>query len=192
MILENQKSFYNWVNKTRDLAYEHNYNISVVTDVDYFLREYPQYDNQVCKWIEESGYLENYLIEVENNLHMHDENRFFEKYGNEDELLVHALIQEYNNTLDPMQRQITNYVNSMNNYESTELMFYRIHIDLYFNILSVFISKHITLFTVATKLLKAGCIHESHVKEVQQNTKYWIGELKSLGIEKFDINSLKY
>ena len=192
MILENQKSFYKWVNKTRKLATKNGFEVVVVTDIDYFLKKFPYYDEQVCKWIKESGYLENYLIEVENNLHMHDVDMFFRKYGKEVESLVHALIGEYNNTIEPMQRHIENYINSKKNYEATKLMFYKIHIDLYSNILSVFLSKHTTLFNVATKLLKTRCIHQSQVKEVQQNTKYWIEELKTIGIEKFDTNSLKY
>jgi len=97
MVKENQESMYFWLNKARDVAYKkYNFTISKVNNVDNFLLQYPNEDSSICEFILESGYSKNYLIEVENNPHMHDEDIFIEKFKDIDNI-IYALEKEFNN-----------------------------------------------------------------------------------------------
>ena len=183
-IKENQQSMYEWLNKTRDIAYkEHSFNIHKINDVDIFLQRFSSKDEIVCKYIVESGYLEKYLIEIENNQHMHNENMFLSKYENIDNI-IHALVGEFNIIHSPTNRHIQNLHNSILNYETTKLQFYNLHINLYKTLLGVSLSKFITLLNVSNKLILA----KNNNKELglvmfqsQKNIKI----LQQLGIEKY-------
>jgi len=187
MVHENQISFYNWVNKTRDLAAQYGYEISVVNDVDFFLMEFPIEDNQVSKWIIESGYMDNYIIEIENNQHMHDDRIFLEKYGDTDGLLEYALIKEYSNIFNYLDRQVQNYNNSQQNYKDTGLKYYSLHINLYKQLLSVSLSRCLTLYSVAMGLIQNKSKNHEIFK-VFYGSKCIIDSLINLGIEKYDIS----
>lgn len=185
MIKENQKSMYTWLNKARDVAYEkYGFTISKVNDVDIFLSQYPNEDNPICKFILESGYLKNYLIEIENNPHMHDENIFIEKFKDLDNIL-YALQKEFNNIPAHTNRHIQNYQNSLLNYQNTGFRYYRLHIYLYKELLGVSLSKFITLFNVVKKLILENNKNEE-LMLIMLHSQQNIETLQDLGIEKYN------
>lgn len=185
MIKENQISMYSWLNKTKDLAYrKYNFSIHKINDVDIFLQQFPYEDKIVCDYIIESGYLENYLIEIENNPHMHNEENFINKY--EDiENIIHALISEFTHIPSHTNRNIQNYKTSMLNYKNTSLNFYSLHANLYKALLSVSLSRFITLFSVSKKMILEGNKDKELVLvmlQAQQN----IEILQHLKIERYN------
>jgi uncharacterized protein YycO len=107
MIEENQESFFCWLNKTKKLAKKYNYEILNDNDVPEFICKYSTEDNIVCEYIEKSGYLENWKIEVINNPQMHDKYLFENMYKVD---LLNALINQYNIVFSPTQRYIKDYV----------------------------------------------------------------------------------
>lgn len=186
-IRENQESMYEWLNKTRDIANEkYNFIISKVNDVDNFLLKYPNEDSTICNLIIQSGYLKNYLIEVANNPHMHDENIFIEKFKDIDNI-IYALENEFRNIPSHTNRHIQNYQNSLLNYQNTNFKYYELHIQLYKELLGVSLSRFITLFNVSKKLILDGNKNEKLMilmLSCQQN----IEILQQLEIEKYNKN----
>ena len=187
MIKENQESMYKWLNKTRDIANEkYNFTISKVNDVDNFLLKYPDEDSTICNLIIQSGYLKNYLIEVANNPHMHDEDIFIEKFKDID-TIIYALENEFSNIPSHTNRHIQNYNNSLLNYRNTTFGYYKLHIELYKKLLGVSLSRFITLFNVSKKLILDGNKNENLMilmLSCQQN----IEILQQLEIEKYNKN----
>lgn len=185
IIKENQTSMYNWLNKTRDLANKkYNFTISKVNDVDKFLSQHHNEDNIICDLIIKSGYLENYLIEIENNPHMHDENIFIEKFKDIDNI-IYALEKEFSNIPSHTNRAIQNYQNSLSNYQNTNFKYYKLHTKLYKELLGVSLSKFITLFNVSKKLILDGNKNKGLMilmLSSQQN----IEVLQQLEIEKYN------
>lgn len=185
MIKENQKSMYDWLNKTRDMANKkYKFTISKVNDVDMFLSKYPKEDDMVCDFIINSGYLKNYLIEVENNLHMHDKNIFIEKFKDIDNI-IYALEKELSNIPSHTNRAIQNYQNSLLNYQNTHFKYYKLHIQLYQELLGVSLSRFITLFNVSKKLIRDGNKNEI-LMILMLSTQQNIEVLQQLEIKKYN------
>ena len=183
VIKENQKSMYDWLNKTRDLAYErYKFNISKINDVDMFLHKYPSEDITVSNYMINSGYLENYKIEVSNNLHMHDKELFISKFIDPDNIMF-AIYQEFKIIPEPTERHITNYINAKENYQNTFFEFYKIQMNLYKALLSVSMSKYITLYEVYLELFRTGIKDEGDIIIYLQ---YHLEKLKEMEIEKYN------
>lgn len=187
MIRENQESMYEWLNKTRDIANKkYDFKISKINDVDNFLLKYPNEDTPVSTFIIQSGYLENYLIEIGNNPHMHDEDIFIAKFKDIDNI-IYALEKEFTNIPSYTNRHIQNYNNSLLNYRDTTFNYYKLHIELYRNLLGVSLSRFITLFNISKKIILAGNKNEILMiimLSCQQN----IEVLQQLEIEKYNKN----
>lgn len=185
MIEENQKSMYNWLNKSRDLAWKkYKFQINIVNDVDKFLQEHNSEDEVICDYIEKSGYLTNYEIEVENNPQMHDEKLFISKFI-DTENIIYALIKELEILLSPTNRHIQNYQNSMQNYKITKFKYYDLHIMLYQSLLSVSMSKLITIFEVSKKLILEN-IRNDNLHLIMLTSQQNIDILKDFGIERYN------
>ncbi len=184
-IKENQISTYRWLNKTRDLAnMKYGFSINNINDVDTFIRQHPNEDKTICEYINKSGYLENFMVEVENNPHMFNEDQFIQKFEDIDNI-AYSLVQEYNILLSPTMRYHQNYINSTGNYLETNLEYYKLHIDLYFRLLGVSMSKLITLYNVSRIMMLK---HSQNVTfgEVMLSTHMRIQLLQELEIKKFD------
>ena len=179
MIEENQKHLFEWLNKVRDVASKYDFEIVNILNVDEFLIKYPKEDKIVCNFIIKSGYLEDYKIEVKNNLHMHNVELFKERYK---ENLEEALIMEFSNMLSPLERHIQNYKNSILNYKNSKLEYYKLHMDLYKNLLQVFMSKLIVLFEISKDIVLSQKAN-SQIVIVLESSKIYIERLKELGIE---------
>ena len=183
-VKKNQKSTYKWLNKTRDLAYKYRFSINNINDVDSFLRLHPDMDKTVCGYINKSGYLENFMVEVKNNPHMFNENKFIQKFQ-DIESIAYALIQEYNIVLSPTKRYRDNYVNSMGSHLETELEYYKLHVNLYQTLLGVSMSKLITLYNVSKKMMFE---HSENItfSQIMLTTHGLIESLQELEIKEFD------
>jgi hypothetical protein len=185
MIKENQKSMYDWLNKTRDMAdKQYNFVISKINDIDIFLSKYQNEDDTVSDFIIKSGYLKNYLIEINNNPHMHNEDIFIKKFQDIDNI-IYALEKEFSNIPSHTNRALENYKNSLLNYENTNFNYYKLHIQLYKELLGVSLSKLITLFNVSKKLILDGIKNDKLtilMLSCQQN----IEILQQLEIEKYN------
>lgn len=153
MVLENQKSTYMWLNKVRDFASKkYNYSIHTQIDVMHFLLKYPDADNKVCRFIKDSDYLVNYKIEIKNNPYLFDKELFIEKFQDEDNIL-HALINAYENTFSPRERFEKNLRISRQNYKNNCLKFFKLEISLFKNILGVILSKYKIFLEICDYLL---------------------------------------
>ncbi len=185
MVKENQVSMYSWLNKIRDIANKkYNFTISKVNDVDIFLSKHDKEDNIICDLIIKSGYLKNYLIEVENNPHMYDENIFIEKFKDIDNI-IYALEKEFSNIPSYTNRAIENYKNSLLSYQNTNFKYYKLHTTLYKELLGVSLSRFITLFNVSRKLILDGNKNERLII-LMLSTQKNIEILQQLGIEKYN------
>lgn len=183
VIKENEYSMYDWLNKTRDMAYDkYQEEIHKVNDVDAFLLNHPNEDTNVCTYVATSGYLDNYLVEVSNNPHMHNEEKFIRKY--KDNITV-ALTGEYRPILSAMGRHINNYKNIQISYANTNLEYHNQQVKLYKNILGVILSKLITLFEVSKKMIVTGGINPE-LAQVFYETKNNIETLQDLGIKRYN------
>lgn len=185
LVEENQTSMFAWLNKSRDLAWKkYKFQINIVNDVDKFLFEYHVEDENICDYIEKSGYMENYKIEVENNPHMHDEKLFISKFV-DSENIIYALIKELNTLISPTNRHMQNYQNSMQQHKVTKLKYYNLHIILYQSLLSVSMSKLITIFEVSRKLILEN-IKNDKLHLIMLNLQRYIEILRNLNIERYN------
>lgn len=132
--LANQKSTYKWLNKTRNYAYsEFKYQITKQNDVEPFLLKHPVADNIVCKYLKDSGYLENYKIFFENNVYLCDKQKYIEKYNNI--LITYAICNDFKNTIGLTLRALKQCKSYELYYNKKELNFFKLNIELYKNIL---------------------------------------------------------
>ncbi len=154
-VYENQISTYKWLNKTRNYAkskfkYE---KINSQNDVINFLKIYPEADNIISNHVRESGYLENYLLEKENNPWLFDVSLFIEKYKIIDSI-VYAIDKEFENIQSYTDRIIHNYLTATQNFEILKFNYFKLDKDLHKNRLEFVISKYTTLIKAMKYVLK--------------------------------------
>lgn len=142
-LLLNQKTTYDWLFKVRKLAHEELYEIQTITDVGLFLCKYPKYDEIVCNYIKESGYLENHDIDTKINPYRYDFDLFMDHFLKNkinikfDFRKEPSLVMRYRKQL---QEHTSNYVKNRNNFDY-------IHIELYLNLLKL-AEKRLTLLVL--------------------------------------------
>lgn len=182
----NQASMYEWLNKTRDLANKkYDFRITKVNDVDNFLIRFNDEDEVVCDYVIQSGYLKDYLMEVGNNEHMHNEEKFITKYSDD---IVYAICGEFEHIPSPTDRHIKNYQIANSNYMQTKLKYHELYIYLYKELLGVSLSRFITLFNVSKKLILDGN-QDKNLMLVMLRSQAYIESLQTLGIERYNLTS---
>jgi hypothetical protein len=185
-VLENQKSTYDWLNKTRTYAYDtYKFEINTQNDVDKFLWKYKEADKMVCEYIEASGYLENYKISMKNNPHMYDKDIFinkFKKLEENEKYIIDMIIGEFRKEPSLIERFFKDYTNSINNFNNTKLQYYQLQINLYKNLLSDIMSRLITLHEVYMDYFQKGLI-DNHAIILDLTSCLQV--LKDNGIEKY-------
>lgn len=67
LVAENRKQTYAWLDPVIILAKTVKFNIATLNDVDEFLLKYPQYDQEVCGYIEKTRYLTQYQDDITAN-----------------------------------------------------------------------------------------------------------------------------
>ncbi|ELJ8580919.1 hypothetical protein RUK41_001061 [Vibrio cholerae] len=131
----NQAVTYEWLYKVRDLASSVDVKIQTINDVNEFLLNNPQLDQKICKYIRESGYLEQYLDDTVINPHRYDMSSYQHRIA-----LSGASPQEFVNIdlrkeLGLVRRMIGNVNCSKVNYINTNQNYHALHVELYTNIL---------------------------------------------------------
>lgn len=163
-VLENQISTYKWLNNTRDYAKsEFGYEkIHSQNDVMNFLKEYPEADNIVSGYINESGYLENYKIEKDNNPWLFDADLFIKKY-NYDTINIRRIIDiEFENIQSYVDRIIDNYIKAAQNVEILKFNYFKLEKNLHKNRLSFIIKKYTTFIKASEYVLKGTIKDKDH------------------------------
>ena len=179
---ENQKSTYNWLTKTRDLATKkYNYQINKQSDVPKFLIKHRKEDKVICQFIKHSGYLENYKIEIENNPHMYDINAFITRYPED---LLEAIIGEFQREPSVINRFTENYLTSIKNYENTSLKYYKLEVNLYKTLLSISMSRLIMLSDIYMRYVIQNLKQHN---EIIINIQFYLDELKNIKIQKYNL-----
>ncbi len=85
-----------------------------------------------------------------------------------------AIKQYTQSNFSHANRHIENYKNSLLNYDTTHLTYHKLHSELYKELLGVSLSRFITLFNVAKKLILEKCRNEIVMivmLQAQQNIK---------------------
>lgn len=151
-ILKNQQITYYWLNKTRDLAKEREgVEIQTLNDVDVFMIEYPKYDSEISKYIHDSGYLDHFDSDVAINPYRYDYKLFrnhIESNNIPPEIAVSAELEKEPGLL---HRFATNYSGYLNYYNQTKLEYFKIHVTLYKNLLSLSIDRLSILHRIASE-----------------------------------------
>ena len=162
-VLENQISTYKWLNNTRDYAKsEFGYEkIHSQNDVMNFLKEYPEADNIVSGYINESGYLENYKIEKDNNPWLFDVNLFIKKYKSSNEIL-YAINKGFENIQYYIDRTIKNYLTASQNFEDLKFNYFKLEENLHKNRLDFIIKKYTTFIKASEYVLKGTIKDKDH------------------------------
>jgi len=162
-VLENQISTYKWLNNTRDYAKsEFGYEkIHSQNDVMNFLKEYPEADNIVSGYINESGYLENYKIEKDNNPWLFDVNLFIKKYKTSNEIL-YAINKGFENIQYYIDRTIKNYLTASQNFEDLKFNYFKLEENLHKNRLDFIINKYTTFIKASEYVLKETIKDKNH------------------------------
>ena len=162
-VLENQISTYKWLNNTRDYAKsEFGYEkIHSQNDVMNFLKEYPEADNIVSGYINESGYLENYKIEKDNNPWLFDVNLFIKKYKSSNEIL-YAINKGFENIQYYIDRTIKNYLTASQNFEDLKFNYFKLEENLHKNRLDFIINKYTTFIKASEYVLKGTIKDKDH------------------------------
>ncbi|PRN05311.1 hypothetical protein A0O30_08475 [Pseudomonas sp. LLC-1] len=137
---ENLRQLYEWLDKTRILVTRNKeladrWDIQTLDDVTSLLMAHPEYDLQVSKYMQDSGYLEFYTSEVLQN-----------PFRYKAELLIHQLSQVEDKN-QAMYEELKKEVKAFEIYESNQknfvklfkeknLNFFKLNIQLYNNMLS--------------------------------------------------------
>ncbi|BAK71261.1 YiiX/YebB-like N1pC/P60 family cysteine hydrolase [Aliarcobacter butzleri] len=178
-VLENQISTYKWLNNTRDYAKsEFGYEkIHSQNDVMNFLKEYPEADNIVSGYINESGYLENYKIEKDNNPWLFDVNLFIKKYKSSNEIF-YAIDKGYENIQHYIDRTIKNYLMASQNFEDLKFNYFKLEENLHKNRLDFIINKYTTFIKASEYVLKETIKDKDYLFHIISNNMNILNEEK--------------
>ena len=178
-VLENQISTYKWLNNTRDYAKsEFGYEkIHSQNDVMNFLKEYPEADNIVSGYINESGYLENYKIEKDNNPWLFDVNLFIKKYKSSNEIL-YAIDKGFENIQYYIDRTIKNYLTASQNFEDLKFNYFKLEENLHKNRLDFIINKYTTFIKASEYVLKETIKDKDYLFDIISNNMNILNEEK--------------
>lgn len=124
-IKENQIQTYTWLDRVAKLAEKENFKIYKQNDVGKFLLKHPLYDDEVCGYIRNTNYLEQYK---------QDEVVHPFRYECDARGMV-DITQEFRVNLGELNRHATNYLTSKKNYEITKLSYFSTLKDLYANMI---------------------------------------------------------
>lgn len=145
-LIKNQESTFSWLNKTRRLVENENlsniYDIQTVNDVSDFLLEKPNFDKEICNYLDETDYLTNYNFDIKNNPYRYNSQALYLKtinFGNPIVFLENELKKEYG-IVDNYIRNLNNYLEA---YSRINLNYHSKHCILYINLLNgIFIRMH--------------------------------------------------
>jgi hypothetical protein len=124
-IKENQIQTYIWLDKVAELAKKENFKIYKQNDVGMFLLEHPSYDDEVCSYVRNTNYLENYK---------QDEIVHPFRYVCDSRGMVN-IAEEFDTNLSELKRHATNYLVCKKNYESTKFSYCSMLKDLSENLI---------------------------------------------------------
>ena len=160
--MENQRKTYEWLIKTRELAMGKKYEIQTINDVAEYLETEPEHDSLICEFIKGSGYLKHYKCDTEINPYRYNYESFI-KYFNDKGIDIEAAIRgELKKEPGMFVHIYKNYVWHVQEYEKSKLIYHKLHVDLYMNILLLIkqrllvlygSSKYISNLALETKIL---------------------------------------
>lgn len=190
-IRENQISTYEWLNKTRNLAAaKYDYHVIYTQhDVMLFLNKFPQADCQVCEFIQQSGYLKNFEIEMRNNPHMFEFLLFVSKFKDIDNI-KNAMAHEFNNTISSRDRHIKDLASARENYVFNQLEYHRLNVCLMEDLLGVILSKYETLIKVCDYVLRESLASNIDINTFMfmQRLDFETKKLKNLEIRPYQVS----
>lgn len=175
-IKENQRRLFAWLDKARNLFKEKDIIIQTENDVHHYLIEHKELDKEICLYLKESGYLEQFSFDKEKNPYRYNVNIFREKFY-EKESLIERIYVEYNMQMRMIDRHSKSYVNTVESYRTHQLEYSLLLTQLYKNILSMSLE--------SIRVLNELAIYTSQ-KELQQKCNSLISSIEHL------ISSEKY
>lgn len=125
-IKDNQIQNYLWLDNVAKLAKKENFEIISQNDVEKFLMKYPEYDRQVCNFINKTSYLSQYKVDEVMNPPRY-------KYYLNVNLNIE---QELSSNISLIHRHLISYSNCQLLYKKTGLNYFLILKKLYKNLLN--------------------------------------------------------
>lgn len=136
-LLENQRRTLNWLNKCRSLFKKKNINIQTINDVGQALLDNRRLDSEVCKYIKDSGYLTHYDFDKEINPYRYDIDLTIKLYKDKNSDYNSFISELYELNLNEIKRHLESYNMASENYRRFNLKFFKLHKELYGNLLSM-------------------------------------------------------
>jgi hypothetical protein len=135
--LENQKRTLDWLDKCRILFKKKHINIQTINDVGRELLNNRRLDSTVCSYIKSSGYLEHYNADKEINPDRYDIDLKIKCYEEKKRDYNFFISELYQLESDQIPKNLKSYNSSNENYKNHKLKFFRLHRELYRNLLSM-------------------------------------------------------
>lgn len=135
-IKENQRRMFEWLNKARADFAQEGLKIQSEHDVLSALASHPEYDEKICSYVSESGYLEHYGYDRQANPHRYSLDKFISKAGGLQEA-TGLFFGEINKESGEIPRHATNYFRAGLNFAHLGLRYSELSKELYKNLLGM-------------------------------------------------------
>lgn len=133
--LKNFISTYKFLRATRELAACAHFALNTQNDVADFLIKHPEYDIEVCKYFEESGYLDAYKDEKETNPYRYNKDEFLLKFKKLNVPIAEAIIIEFSKEPSVIKNHYQNLCVFNDLYNVHQLKYFKLNVELHQNIL---------------------------------------------------------
>ena len=134
-VLEHQRSSIRFLSPCRKLFEKKNFDIQTFDDINKALAMYPNFDLEVCQYIRNSGYLDQYNFDRDENLYRYNSNifvgRFRKKYNFNDDLVNFEM--KINNIV--FRQDINEYRKAKKVHDNLNLKYTKLILELYINLL---------------------------------------------------------
>ena len=137
---ENFRQIYEWLDKVRALVSQkkelaEQWDIQTQNDVVPLLSAHPEYDSQISEYMQDSGYLEFYTIDARKNPFRYKADLFILQISQVEDM-SEAIHEELAKEVNLFNRYASNQHHFCELFKENNLKFFRLHIQLYNNMLS--------------------------------------------------------
>ncbi len=137
---ENFRQIYEWLDKVRALVSQkkelaEQWDIQTQNDVVPLLSAHPEYDSQISEYMQDSGYLEFYTIDARKNPFRYKADLFIHQISQVEDM-SEAIHEELAKEVNLFNRYASNQHHFCELFKENNLKFFRLHIQLYNNMLS--------------------------------------------------------